>query len=212
MNSMQEKYVLLLDYIRMRIPQFEVINKQKSTFMFMLSKILFFNKTFMSAFVTTIRYTVYTPLSWQTVFPNEAKFEIMAHELVHLLQYRRYKILQSLSYLMPQIFALLAVLSIFSTSWWMLSLLFLLPLPSFTRALIEFQAYRMSAFVVYKIYGNAIKEDEMIDYYVANFVKSNYYFMFPFKKWLTRRFEACYTDFRSGRLSKLEGDICQLLT
>jgi hypothetical protein len=165
----------------------------------------------MSLFITTIRYTVYVPRPWHTIFSLETKFEVIAHELVHLMQYKRLRIIQPLFYLMPQILALLVFLA-FISPWFLLCLLFLLPLPSLGRYIYEFAGYRMSLYCVYLIYGSNVNREKIIEYYVSYFTKGNYYFMWPFTKSLTKRFQSCYNDFENGKLTKLEEDIKKILS
>jgi len=209
--NLQDKYVLLLDHILLKIPSFQIIEKHKSPLMMLLSKVLFFNKVFLSSFTTVIGNRIYVPSSWKTTFPLETKIEIIAHEYVHLMQYKRLSVLFSILYLFPQILCLGALMAIFGNPLWLLCLLFAMPIPAIFRTMYEFGAYRISLFVSYKLFGNNVDKEKLIEYYVSYFTKSNYYFMFPFKKLLTSRFEKCYDRFESGRLTKIEKEIQEVL-
>jgi len=67
----------------------------------LLIRILTFgkNKSFLTDYVTTIKYKVYVPSDWST-FKERDKIIVINHELVHMNQYYRYKTLFFLAYLL----------------------------------------------------------------------------------------------------------------
>lgn len=89
-------------------PDFRVILKTDSAFMKVLSVVLFFNKGFMTYFVTTIGSRMWVPTDW-TSWSDQARAAILRHERVHLRQQRRYGMLRySLMYLLWPLPILLA--------------------------------------------------------------------------------------------------------
>lgn len=182
---MSSVYINLISHISSQIPKFEIIQKSKSLFMKFLNIFLgLFNKTFMTDFTTTIYPKIYIPIGFEQW---TSKTEILAHEYIHLSDRKKLGILFNLIYLSPQIFSLLALLS-FWNLWFLLFLLFLLPIPSIGRTILEYRGYVCSIAVYYWLFGK--KYD--IDFIVDQFTSSNYYFMFPFKSYLTKKFEQEY--------------------
>tara|TARA_Y100000310_G_scaffold329028_1_gene398186 strand:+ start:766 stop:1224 length:459 start_codon:yes stop_codon:yes gene_type:complete len=68
--------------------QYTIIKKSDSRLMKSLSKLLFFNKSFMDM-VTTIRSTIYVPDNWKE-FSEKKKNGIIEHEKVHIQQSKKY--------------------------------------------------------------------------------------------------------------------------
>ena len=186
----------LEEAIKSHAPKFEVKFKDESKFMKLIDKILFFNKTFMTGYITTIGQKVY----WQTreryEGNKEASFNTLAHEFVHVMDSVNKPVTFTLGYLFPQIlaapgliFALLLplwitlmALSIMSP-WWLLMLLFLgflAPIPSPGRKKAEVRGYGMSFLVRMWRYGNVSnwKYERSVD----AFTGPNYYWMWPFEK------------------------------
>tara|TARA_Y100001963_G_C6669020_1_gene394185 strand:- start:676 stop:876 length:201 start_codon:yes stop_codon:yes gene_type:complete len=50
-----------------------------------------------------------------------------------------------------------------------------------------------------------------IDHYVSQFTSSNYYWMFPFRKFLTKKFELELEKIKSGNLSKELREIKEII-
>ena len=102
--------VNLEKHIEKEFSDFELIDKRDSLLMKLLSKILFFNKRFMSSYVTVIGNKVYVPqLPWKENNPYGAT-EVLAHEWVHMKDNKRLGIAFKLLYLMPQILTPLCLL------------------------------------------------------------------------------------------------------
>lgn len=173
--------------------------KNESVLMRILGKILFFNSKFMTNYVTTIGSTVYFPSRESVSKDRTSAATVLAHELVHIADSREVSsFIFSYTYLFPQVIALLSILSFFTSKLWLLSLLFLLPIPSPTRAYWELRGYAMTDAVSYKI----SKKFFEIDFISKQFVSSSYYFMWPFKQDIEHRIELNRLLIASGALSK----------
>jgi len=131
----------------------KIAYKNESRFMKLLGMLLFFNKAFMTHYITTILDTVYFPNKKQYNRNPAATMITIAHEYAHIK--RSNKMTQPpymLAYLMPQILALAGIPAAFFVGWWaLLSLLFLLPIPAYGRMRIEVEGYTMGLFVLYHI-------------------------------------------------------------
>lgn len=169
-------------------PNLKIKYKDESIFMKFLSKILFFNKDFMSKYTTTIGSTIYFPNKKIVEAEGYTATLIFLHELIHVYDSQRFnQILFSFLYLTPQILALLLV-PLFFINWKLaciLFIIFLLPLPSFFRMYFEKRAYFISLYVLnYLIKYKKIQADlnQSKKYYLSNFKDSSYYFMWTFKQ------------------------------
>ena len=188
----KEKLERLNGEIEKNIPGFAILSNRDSALMRLLSKLLFFNKGFTTQYVTVIYPKLYVPeLPW---YPNDPRraFEVLAHEYVHLQDTKRMGKVFDLLYLTPQIFALAALGAFWNLSF-LWALLFLLPLPSPGRAYLEFRGYRMSMAVAMWQGRNP-----NIEWMVKQFTTGAYYWMFPFKKYLTNKFQKEYNRIEAG--------------
>ncbi len=168
-------------------PDFQIKFKNESWLMKVIAFIMFFNKDFSKSFTTTIGSTIY--------FPSEAfintraisSLVILMHETVHMHDSKKMnKYLFSALYASPQILALLAVpLFLLGFKFLaLLSLLWLLPIPSFFRMWAEKRAYLASLYVMKKLSeknGYVINLEVQSTFFLEQFKSSNYYFMWPFK-------------------------------
>ena len=192
-DDKEKKYDKLLEHVKKQIPKFEIRSKKESRLMKLLSVVLFFNPRFMTNYYTTMYPRIYVPsLPWN---PNKVSSRIstLAHEYVHLSDRKRMGLAFSALYLSPQIFTLLAF-GAFWNLWFLLALLFLLPLPSPGRAWLEFRGYRMTAAVHYWLHGQRVNTM----WIERQFTSSSYYWMFPFKKFLSKRILKAVKDIESG--------------
>lgn len=203
--------IRVIDQIEEDIPKFEIRHKNKSFLMKLLSVVLFFNRKFMTNYVTTMYPVVYVPDWWGiNKARQKAEIEILAHEYVHLYDRKKMWWLFNLLYLSPQIFSLLAIGAFWNISF-LWCLLFLLPWPSPGRAWLEFRGYRMSLAMMYwmRIKGkleNVDKRCTFIENYditwvVGQFTGPAYYFMFPFKDYLGKKFRQTLEDIKDDNLS-----------
>ena len=206
--SQQSKVrILLEEYVREKIPGFEILEKSESLWMKTLSKVLFFTPDFMTRFTTTFYPKVYIPsrLRWEA--NNFSSIKTLAHEYVHLSDRKKLNLLFNFLYLSPQILAIFAFLCPMNL-WFLLFLLCLLPIPSLGRAWAEFRGYRMSMAVYYWLTG----ERYSAAFTTHQFVSSNYYWMFPFRGFLTEAFDKEYKKIVFDDLAPELREIKNLLT
>jgi len=188
---------LLLEYINEHISNFEVRKKSQSFVMKVLGSFLFFNKGFMTRYITTIYPKIYVPDWWGRYKKNNyLELGILMHEYVHLMDRKRLGWFFNILYLSPQIFALFA-LGAFWNLWFLLFLLFLLPWPSPGRTWIEMRGYRMT--IAFFYWTKRKKYD--INMIVGQFTGENYYYMFPFKKYLKMWFNKEFDKIKNNELS-----------
>ena len=149
--------------------------KDESLLMKNLNKVVgIFAKDFMTKFTTTIGSTVYFP-SRKFVKENEfVSVQILAHEYVHILDSKKHKSF-SISYLFPQILALLSLLTIpvvliyGSIGWlFLLFLIMLAPFPAYWRMKWEARGYEMSIFVIYNILKKRTLETDSRKNFIEN--------------------------------------------
>ena len=180
----------LEQHIEQQIPGFRIEDKRKSPLMRLLSKLLFFNKTFSTGYVTTLYPKVYVPeLPWRAK-DHVAAIATLAHEYVHLKDRKRMWLFFNFLYLFPQNLSLFALLGAFGNSpLWYLCLLLLLPIPSPTRAWLEFRGYRMTLAVWAFYLKEKLDTGQFVNSIVdRNFTSSAYYWMFPFRRYLLKKF------------------------
>ena len=165
----------------------------------LLSKLLFFNKTFATGYVTTLYPKVYVPeLPWREK-DHVAAIATLAHEYVHLKDRKKMWLFFNFLYLFPQNLAPFALLGAFGNSpLWYLCLLFLLPIPSPTRAWLEFRGYRMTLAVWALYLGRDWDSRRFIDSIVdKQFSSSAYYWMFPFRRFMIEKFHTYHARRRN---------------
>jgi hypothetical protein len=171
-----------------------------------VGKIMFFNKGFMTDYITTIGKTVY--------FPSKAKFEAdpgayfytLAHEYVHVADYAARPTTFIIGYLFPQILAslsLLSLLAFFSPYFllFLLTLIFVAPIPAPYRAWAEIRGYAMSCKVrLWDGWSEETVRNRLELKYANAFTTSAYYFMWPFKNYVIRKLtekvssDSCLSD------------------
>lgn len=162
-----------------------------------LARILFFNKKFLKRFITTIGKTVYVP---KAIIGRPDVVLTLAHEAQHYWDNRRWKFLYPLGYLSPQIWtlgALLSLMTIWFSNWWLLSLLcivFVVPFPAPFRMLIERRGYLMSLACFYWT-----KQKQSVNWTIVYFRGPDYYWMWPFEKSLIRWFTREFAKIKSGK-------------
>jgi hypothetical protein len=175
----------------------EVVEKTTSRFMRVLAVLLFFNKKFLTEYITTIGGTIYWPNVEQMYMYPDRAFGALFHETQHAADYRWSPFLFVTTYLSPQIACLLSCLSVlsvvFGVWWllWLLALLFLLPLPSVGRAVWEMRASSAEMALNLWKYGEQTISEVRMSGLVRRFTGPDYYFMLPFGKlveWLAYRY------------------------
>lgn len=96
------------------LPGLTVRYKPDSLFMRMIGGVLFFNPEFYARYATTFGSTVYlSSLQWVLDNPDSAK-AVLAHEAVHVDDYRRNPISYTLGYAFPQGLAFLGLAAVFA--------------------------------------------------------------------------------------------------
>lgn len=187
-----------------KLPGFKVDFKDESTLMKLIGMILFFNKAFMTGFITTIGYTVYWPDRESLEKRGDNAMSTLAHEYRHAKDAEKYtRPLFGFLYLLPQLLAApgilsalimipLLIFSVISWSWWMLPLmlsaLLVAPLPAYFRMKFEVNGYMMSLFMLNELLkeDGIDKDNRKIRLAIRandinkNFTGPNYYFMWPF--------------------------------
>ncbi len=170
---MDEKFEKLYLALKKDVPGIRIGYKDSSKFMKLIGGLLFFNKGFMTDYITTIGKTIYFP-NKESVTSRSA-YKVLAHEYVHIKDSERYgSILYSLMYLFPQILALFGLLFLFKI-YFVLFFICLLPLPAYWRSRIELRGYAMSLFMEHKE-GRVFGVEGIND----QFIGSGYYWMWPF--------------------------------
>ena len=158
--------------------QIEILFKDESLFMKILSFVLFFNPRFKTNYITTIGKKIYFPSKkWLEENRNSAA-AVLAHEFVHVSDSIESGVsIFSYGYLFPQVLATLSICSVSGNLWWLLFLLFILPIPAPMRCYYELRGYAMSDAVSYKTTGEFLP----IEFIEKQFLTSAYYYMWPFK-------------------------------
>jgi hypothetical protein len=185
-------------------PDLEIKYKDESTLMKIISKILFFNKSFMTNFTTTLGSTVYFPSRRFEQLRPISSLVILLHELVHVHDSKKWsKFLFSFLYMSPLTLAVL-LLPFLLLSWKIflpLILLSLCPIPSYFRTLFEKRAYLVSLYCTQQF---SIKKqfttnlDNAASSYLSSFKDSSYYFMWPFKN-LDKEFADAVVKVKAGQ-------------
>lgn len=194
-------------HVSENIPGFAVVEKTNSQVMRFFDSVLFFVPGFMTSFITTYYPKVYVPSLQRWNLNHTATISILAHEYVHLSDRKRLSLLFNLAYLSPQILAVFALLAPLSP-WFLLCLLFLAPIPSPGRAWAEIRGYRMTVAVYYWLSAGKYN----LDYVIEHFIGPNYYWMWPFKKYIRRRLELEYQRIKNNDLDPELLEIKKVLT
>ncbi len=169
-------------------PDLQVKYKDTSPLMKLLGTIMFFNKSFMTDYTTTLGSTVYYPS--ETFVKNHpvSALVILYHELMHIHDSHKIsKFLFTFLYLCPQVLALLVLPLLFLLSWKIvlpMSFFFLLPIPAFFRMHLEKRAYSTSLYVINALSSKLNFPPNLatrVQHFSDQFNNSYYYFMWPFQ-------------------------------
>ncbi len=145
-------------------PKYTLVKKEDSKLMRFISVLLFWQKkVFMENYITTIGRTIY----WPSTVPMQES--VLKHELQHIRDYNKWKILFSLSYLF-------------------------FPLPAFwtMRAHWERKAYKIS--IQYWVKENPTNTDWIVGFLQQQFCTSRYLWMWPSKKAVEKWAQACIKE------------------
>lgn len=180
----------------------KIISKSDSLFMNILAKLMFFCPGFMYSYTTTIGNKIY----FSSLSVKEKRREdiiVLAHEALHLYDYKRFNILFYFLYLFPQslcVLALLAFLAFINLNclWFLLFLIFLLPFPAPWRTYFELRAYIISFWTLDILTPNMETKDEFASSIEEYFTKKYYYFMCPSSKIFKKLFNYYFYKFDTG--------------
>jgi hypothetical protein len=185
-------------------PDLDIKYKDQSWLMKFLGKLLFFNKSFMTSYTTTIGSDVYFPsASFVKVRPVSAAI-VLLHELIHVHDAHKYsKLVFYFLYLFPQILSILC-LPLFLLSWKIalpLVILFALPIPAYFRMQFEKRAYLTSLYAIYGL-ANRLSFKPLLasqeQAFVKQFKDASYYFMWPFSG-LQQEFDDAVNKIKAGQ-------------
>lgn len=158
-----QHYNRLLEELSSASRRFEIRFKNESRFMRIVDKILFFNRTFMTRYVTALFGKVYVPdRKWWAGLTASARYRLLRHEGKHLEDERRFSVFYWISYLL------------------------LLPSVFTFRSVWEWRAYKETIRAYFEL-GLDVP-DSVLDHIVNNFVGPDYFFMGPFKRFWKRKF------------------------
>lgn len=186
------------------VPGFQVISKAVSRVHRIIGALfaVLGNKLYMERVWTTLRYVTAAPSTEDDGFSWYA-WQTLLHEGWHGMQWRRKGLWMGVSYLLPQLVAaLVLVVPILAWlvgpgAWWgLLALLALAPWPAYWRARLEAEAYQVSVALDYWTWGR--QPTNFPDWVVDRFTSPVYYWMWPFKSAVRRRFEDWAQALRDG--------------
>lgn len=199
---MDDKAILesLVAKIQARLPGFEIRYKDESRLQKLIGFLLFFNKAYMTSFITTMFGKVYFPTRSRVEENPRGTWKTLAHEYVHLLDDRDHKLFKP-TYLYPQILAAGALLALgaFWCAWALLCLLCLValaPWPAKYRTKWEMRGYAMSMAVNFWRYGR-VTLDQM-ERIGENFWGPNYYYMCRSERKVRMQLKAIETALQSS--------------
>ena len=187
-----QRFYDLEKIIKERVPGFKIKFKDESTLMKVVGKVLFFNKSFMTSYTTTIGKTVYFPSRVKFEKNPGAYFYTLAHEYVHVMDYVAHPVRFTLGYAFPQFLAAFSLLSLlaFINPYFLLflfALAFAAPIPAPYRTWAELRGYGMSLLV--RSWDGWASEEvaNMVNRYADAFTTSAYYFMCPFRTYVLNK-------------------------
>ena len=179
-----------------RFPQAKMKFKDESKFMKLIGFLLFFNRRFMTDFITTIGFTIYFPSRQWLANNYGTSLGIIAHEFIHM--WDRNECIKkdkvdtfSIGYLEPQLFSLLSVFAFlaFFSHWFLLFLIFLgfmLPWPSKWRTTWELNGYGMTMLFysfIQRMQYNALEHATVLS---EEFTTAQYYWMARDKQYIIK--------------------------
>lgn len=173
MERLADRYGALVEALRVEIPGFRIVRKDRSPLhkaihYALLGLTLGRMRTYLDSFQTTIGRTVYVTADWDDWEPDR-RYVTLRHEAVHLRQFR--------TFTLPGM-ALLYVL---------------LPLPmglAWFRAYFEKEAYAESIRAAAEVYGaDYPRRPEYRRYIIDQFLGPSYGWMWPFRRQLERWYD-----------------------
>ena len=189
-----------------------IVEKNESKLMKVLAVVLFFNKGFMTNYVTTIGKKVHWPNADKLTGKD---FTTLFHEVQHAVDFTKGPAWFILSYLLPQILALFVLMSFLALTgnlFWLLALpwvLMLAPLPSITRAHWELRGY--SCEMAYVLWTRGYVPSHMLRRIKKEFTSSAYYFMWPFSRSMDRKLEKAEKSILNCELTEVQEETARFL-
>lgn len=154
--------------------------KDESRLMRLIGFLMFFNRAFMTDYITTLGRTVYFPTRGDLL---AGPWETLAHEAVHVRDYIRTPVRFALSYLFPQCLAGLAVFALgaFFSPWFLIALVALValgPWPAPGRVRWERRGYLMTMVCLALEHGPAyLRSSQQVEWMLSHYIDSSYYYM-----------------------------------
>jgi hypothetical protein len=205
-----EKFINTCNFVKSMIPGFQVKFKNQSRLMKVLGVPLWpFNRTFMTEYVTTLRWTVYFP-SGESIKNNpENAIEPLMHEFIHLWDRRQNGVWFSVGYLSPQIWAIVPFAGLAAFGWLFpvstdclmlgTGVLCLAPWPSLWRTRFELRGFTVT--LAYKQWTlGVLASTEGKEWIEKQFTGWYYYKMWPFKNNLANRIDTIIEQIRANKL------------
>lgn len=183
----------------------KIVEKSDSLLMKAVALLLFFNKRFMTDYITTIGTTIYWPGASSLSGRN---FKTLFHEAQHAYDYKAFPPWFILSYLSPQslsvlsFFALLAFTGDLMWLWSLCWLIMLAPIPSVMRSYWEMRGY--SCGLASDIWLKGEISEQSKDRIKKNFTSADYYYMWPFTRSMERRIEKAERKIRADDLTEVQ--------
>lgn len=191
MVTSYEKFNALVTIYNQQYPKLKIKYKSESLLMKIIGFIIFFNRSFMTKYITTIGSTIYFPNKQELENEKSNKYlKILTHEVQHIHDSNGFwkSLAFNLGYLFPQ--SLAPLMLIFCAIYWWLGLIlfaiFLLPLPAPFRKYLELRGYCISLFMSNMTmagssptYRKLILQQYIYDIN-SQFTTGAYYFMWPF--------------------------------
>jgi len=168
-----DRYDALVDALRVEIPKFRIVRKDRSRLhraihYALLALTLGRMRSYLDGYQTTIGRTVYVTADWDD-WPADRRYVTLRHEAVHLRQFRKYTL---------PVMALLYVL---------------LPLPmglAWFRARFEMEAYAESVRAAAEVWGpDAPRQAAYRKHVIDQFVSASYGWMWPFRRRVERWYD-----------------------
>lgn len=168
-----DRYQTLVEALRVEIPGFRIVRKDRSAFHraihYALMVVTFGQmRTYLDSFQTTIGKTVYVTADWDDWEPDE-RYVTLRHEAVHLRQFQRYTL------------PVMAVLYV------------LLPLPlglAYFRARFEWEAYAETIRAAAEVHGVGYASGASHrKYVIGQFTGPSYGWMWPFRRQVNRWYD-----------------------
>ena len=190
----------LVETSKKYFPELKVLYKDESVLMKVLKYLIFFNPKFSTSFTTTFGNTIYFPSRAYVASRDLSCSVVFLHELIHIYDSESHgffqKLLFNISYVFPQILALLVIPLLFLVPWYfaLIPLVFLAPLPAYWRMKSERKAYFISMYVMRQMEiktGVKYHIEDNKRYFTNQFRGPNYYFMWIFPG-ISKQFDAAW--------------------